>query len=42
MIADGRLPVRKKHKDLKQGTVFINLAAITVESLSECNISLHA
>ena len=42
MIADGRLPIRKKDKDLKQGTVFINLAAITVESLSECKISLQA
>ncbi|MCW2257877.1 hypothetical protein M2263_003968 [Providencia alcalifaciens] len=42
MIADGRLPIRKKDKDLKQGTVFINLAAITVESLSECNVSLQA
>ncbi|QWQ16169.1 helix-turn-helix transcriptional regulator [Providencia rettgeri] len=42
MIADGRLPVREKHKDLKQGTVFINLAAITVEALSKSNVSLSA
>ncbi len=42
MIADGRLPVREKSKDLKQGTVFINLAAITVEALSKSNISFQA
>ncbi|EMN5657731.1 helix-turn-helix domain-containing protein [Providencia rettgeri] len=42
MIADGRLPVRGKNKELKQGTVFINLAALTVEALSMSNVSLQA
>lgn len=42
MIADGRLPVREKTKDLKGGTVFINLAAITIEALSKSNVSLSA
>ncbi|PHM43734.1 helix-turn-helix transcriptional regulator [Xenorhabdus szentirmaii] len=42
MITDGRLPVRGKSKELKQGTVFINLAALTVEALSASNISLNA
>ncbi|HHR6050991.1 TPA: regulator [Providencia alcalifaciens] len=42
MIADGRLPVRKKHKGMKRGTVFINLAKLTVEALSDCDISLNA
>ncbi|HHR6403392.1 hypothetical protein AB7200_19085 [Providencia alcalifaciens] len=42
MIADGRLPVRKKHKGMKKGTVFINLAKLTVEALSDCDISLNA
>ncbi|EHZ6871901.1 helix-turn-helix transcriptional regulator [Providencia rettgeri] len=42
MIADGRLPVRGKNKELKQGTVFINLAALTVEALSTSNVSLQA
>ncbi|NBN73632.1 regulator [Proteus sp. G2615] len=42
MIADGRLPVRAKSKDLKQSTVFINLAALTVEALSKANVSLEA
>ncbi|WP_368924890.1 helix-turn-helix transcriptional regulator [Providencia sp. 1709051003] len=42
MIADGRLPVRKKNKETKKGTVFINLAALTVEALSTSNVSLQA
>ncbi|EPJ0400738.1 helix-turn-helix transcriptional regulator [Providencia rettgeri] len=42
MIADGRLPVRKKSKETKKGTVFINLAALTVEALSTSTVSLQA
>lgn len=42
MIKDGRLPVRKKHKDMKSGRVFINMAKLTVEALSDCDISLNA
>ncbi|MEX6205084.1 Cro/Cl family transcriptional regulator [Providencia hangzhouensis] len=33
MIKDGRLPVRKKHKDMKNGRVFINMAKLTIEAL---------
>ena len=42
MIADGRLPVREKHKNLKQGTVFINLSSMTLAALLKSNISLQA
>ncbi|WP_313069004.1 regulator [Atlantibacter hermannii] len=41
MIRDGRLPVRGKGNAPMSG-VFINVAALTVEALSECNISLNA
>ncbi|HEQ1858107.1 TPA: regulator [Providencia alcalifaciens] len=42
MIADGRLPVRRKDKNSKKGRVFINMAKLTVEALSDCDISLNA
>ncbi|AKM89137.1 MULTISPECIES: hypothetical protein [Enterobacteriaceae] len=41
MIRDGRLPIRGKG-DKPRGRVEINMAALTVEALSECNISLNA
>jgi len=41
MIRDGRLPI--KGKGLKpRAKVEINMAALTVQALSECNISLMA
>ena len=41
MIRDGRLPIRAKG-DKPRGRVEINMAALTVEALSECHISLNA
>nr|DAF69350.1 MAG TPA: hypothetical protein [Caudoviricetes sp.] len=41
MIRDGRLPIRGKG-EMPKGRVEINMAALTVEALSECNISLNA
>lgn len=41
MIRDGRLPIRAKG-DMPRGRVEINMAALTIEALSECRISLHA
>jgi len=40
MIRDGRLPVRAKG-DKPRRRVEINMAALTVEALSECHISLN-
>lgn len=41
MVRDGRLPIRGK-KDAPMSGVRINMAALTVQALSECNISLNA
>ncbi|ALD78101.1 hypothetical protein P10159_3344 [Citrobacter portucalensis] len=41
MVRDGRLPIRGK-KDAPMSGVHINMAALTVQALSECNISLNA
>lgn len=42
MIADGRLPVRGRvTSPLKRSKVFVNMAALTIEALSSCNISLE-
>ncbi|ELI8162165.1 TPA: regulator [Yersinia enterocolitica] len=41
MIADGRLPIKPKG-DKPKAAVEINMAALTVRALSECNISLSA
>ncbi|UKL54191.1 Cox-like excisionase and repressor [Yersinia phage vB_YenM_324] len=41
MIADGRLPIKPKG-DKPKAAVEINMAALTVQALSECNISLSA
>lgn len=40
MIRDGRLPIRGKGDAPKNG-VLVNMAALTIEALSECNISLN-
>lgn len=39
MVEDGRLPI--KPKQTKFGAVEVNMAALTVQALSECNISLN-
>jgi hypothetical protein len=41
MIRDGRLPLRGKG-DKPRSRVEINMAALTVEALSECHTSLNA
>ncbi|WP_229333744.1 regulator [Ewingella americana] len=38
MIDDGRLPIKAKAS--KFGAVEINMAALTVQALSECSVSL--
>ncbi|CEE93544.1 conserved hypothetical protein [Xenorhabdus nematophila str. Anatoliense] len=40
MIRDGRLPVREKSIDLKGGTVFINMMALTVEALNSTSVKI--
>lgn len=42
MIKDGRLPVRKKQLQMKQGTVFINMLALYLEAAEGSNVSLKA
>ncbi len=38
MVDDGRLPI--KPKTSSRGSVEINMAALTVQALSECRVSL--
>lgn len=41
MVRDGRLPIKPK-ADKSRGLVEVNMAALTVRALSECNIALNA
>jgi hypothetical protein len=41
MVRDGRLPIKPK-ADKSRGLVEVNMAALTVRALSECNITLQA
>ncbi|WP_413742274.1 regulator [Sodalis sp. RH15] len=41
MIRDGRLPIKPKGNK-PRALVEINMAALTVQALSECHISLNA
>lgn len=41
MVRDGRLPIKPK-ADRSRGLVEVNMAALTVRALSECNIALNA
>ena len=41
MLADGRLIRHRLRKDKKRGKVMINIAAMTVDALSECNLNLN-
>ena len=41
MLADGRLIRHRLRKDKKRETVMINIAAMTVDALSECNLSIN-
>ncbi len=41
MLADGRLICHRLRKDKKREKVMINIAAMTVDALSECNLSIN-
>nr|P21315.1 RecName: Full=Protein ORFa in retron Ec67 [Escherichia coli]AAA23391.1 unknown [Escherichia coli] len=38
MLADGRIPRHRLRKDKKREKVMINLAALTVDALTDCNV----
>ncbi len=41
MLADGRLIRHRLRKDKKREKVMINIAAMTIDALSECNLNLN-
>ena len=41
MLADGRLIRHRLRKDKKREKVMINIAAMTVDALLECNLNLN-
>ena len=41
MLADGRLIRHPQRKDKKSEKVMINIAAMTLDALSECNLNLN-
>lgn len=41
MLADGRLIRHRLRKDKKREKVMINIAAMTIDALSNCNITLN-
>ncbi|HGT5115999.1 TPA: regulator [Escherichia coli] len=41
MLADGRLIRHRLRKHKKREKVMINIAAMTVDALSECNLNLN-
>ena len=41
MLADGRLIRHRLRNDKKREKVMINIAAMTVDALSECNLNLN-
>lgn len=41
MLADGRLIRHRLRKDKKREKVMINIAAMTVDPLSDCNVSIN-
>lgn len=41
MLADGRLIRHRLRKDKKREKVMINIAAMTVDALSECNVAIN-
>lgn len=38
MLADGHIPRHRLRKDKKREKVMINLAALTVDALTDCNV----
>ncbi|HEM8518219.1 TPA: regulator [Citrobacter amalonaticus] len=41
MLADGRLLRHRLRKDKKREKVMINIAAMTVDALSDCNMTIN-
>lgn len=41
MLSDGRLPRHRLRKDKKREKVMINIAAMTVDALSDCNVTIN-
>ena len=41
MLADGRLLRHRLRKDKKREKVMINIAAMTVDALSNCNVTIN-
>ena len=41
MLKDGRLPRHRLRKDMGREKIMINIAAMTVTALSDCNISFN-
>lgn len=41
MLADGRLIRHRLRKDKKREKVMINIAAMTVDALSDCNVTFN-
>lgn len=41
MLADGRLLRHRLRKDKKREKVMINIAAMTVDTLSDCNVIIN-
>ncbi|EGZ3994095.1 regulator [Salmonella enterica subsp. enterica serovar Wichita] len=41
MLADGRLIRHRLRKDKKREKVMINIAAMTIDALSGCNVSIN-
>lgn len=40
MLADGRLPRHRLRKDKKREKVMINIVALTVDALADCNVAV--
>ncbi|ALE95369.1 regulator [Serratia ureilytica] len=40
MLADGRLPRHRLRKDKKREKVMINMAKLTVDALSDCDVAI--
>jgi len=41
MLADGRLLRHRLRKDKKREKVMINIAAMTVDALADCNVNIN-
>ncbi|MCS5453576.1 regulator [Enterobacter asburiae] len=41
MLADGRLLRHRLRKDKKREKVMINIAAMTVDALTDCNVTIN-